>query len=197
MPSSRSSGSSSASGSRAHREYSVCNAAIGGAADGLGSGLGQSDVQDLSLCHQLAQGADGVLDGGVRVDPMLVIEVDAVGTQPLQGALDSGPDVRRAAVEGSGATAGVRDEAELRRHHDTVAPPLQSAADEFLVRVGAVDLGGVDVRDAELESPADRAERLSVAAARVEVIAGHRHRAQSYAGDVESAQRNVFHGNVP
>jgi len=68
---------------------------------------------------------------------VLVVEVDAVGTQPLQGALNRGPDVRRAAVDHSGASAGVRDEAELRRHHDTVAPPLQSAADKFLVRVGA------------------------------------------------------------
>jgi hypothetical protein len=41
-------------------------------------------VQDLSVGHQLGQGADGVLDGRVRVDPMLVIEIDAVSTQPLQ-----------------------------------------------------------------------------------------------------------------
>jgi len=53
-------------------------------------------VQDLALGHQLGQGADGVLDGRVRVDPVLVVEVDAVGAQPLQGPLDRGPDVRRA-----------------------------------------------------------------------------------------------------
>ena len=102
--------------------------------------------------------------GRVRVDPVLVVEVDAVGAQPLQGAFDRGPDVRRAAVEHSGATAGVRDEAELRRQHDTVAAPFEGAADEFLVRVGAVDLGGVDVGDAQLECSLDGADRLGVAA---------------------------------
>jgi hypothetical protein len=78
-----------------------------GAADRLGSGLGQPDVQDLAFGHQLGQGADGVLDGRAGVDPVLVVEVDAVGTQPLQRALDGGPDVRRAAVEHSGACACV------------------------------------------------------------------------------------------
>ena len=158
-----------------------------GAADRGGAGLGQADVQDLALGDQLGQGADGVLDGRVRVDPVLVVEVDAVGTQPLEGALDRGADVRRAAVEHSGAAAGVRDEAELRRHHDIVATPLEGAADEFLVGVGAVDLGGVDVGDAQVECPLDGADRLGVAAVRVEVIAGHRHRAESDARDVKSA----------
>ena len=168
-----------------------------GAADRFGSGLGQADVQDLSLGHQLGQGADGVLDGSVRVYPVLVVEIDAVGTQPPQGALDRGPDVRWAAVERSGASAGVRDEAELRRHHDIVAASLEGAADELLVRVGAVDLGGVDVGDAQLQGSLDGADRLGVAAARVEVVAGHRHRAEPDARDVESAQRNVLHDSEP
>ena len=105
-----------------------------GAADRCGAGLGKADVQDLSLGNQLGQGADGVLDRGVRVDPVLVVEVDAVGAQPLQGAFDRDPDVRRAA-EHSGAAAGVRDEAELRRQHDIVAPSRERAADELLVGV--------------------------------------------------------------
>src|SRR5881397_2652179 len=86
-----------------------------------------------------------------------------------------------------GATAGVGDEAELRRKHDAVAASLEGAADEFLVRVGAVDLGGVDVGDAQLECSLDGADRLGVAARRVEVVAGHRHRAKSDARDVNSA----------
>ena len=63
---------------RGDRVYGV------GAADRFGAGLGQADVQDLSFGHKLGQGADGVLDGRVGVDPVLVVEVDAVGAQPLQ-----------------------------------------------------------------------------------------------------------------
>ncbi len=153
-------------------------------------------MQDLPPGHQLGQGADGVLDGSVRVDAVLVVEVDAVGTQPLQGALDGRPDVRRAAVEHPRAFAGVRDQPELRRYDDIVAAPLEGAADEFLVRVGAVDLRGVDVGDAQVECSVDGADGFGVAAVRVEVVAGHRHRAESDARDVESVQRNVLHGNV-
>jgi len=82
----------------------------------------------------------------------------------------------------------VRDEAELRRERDIVAAALEGAADEFLVHVGAVDLGGVDVGDAQLDCSLDGAHRLGVAARRVEVVAGHRHRPESDARDVKSAE---------
>jgi hypothetical protein len=41
-------------------------------------------VQDLALGDQVGQCADGVLDRGARVDAVLVVEIDAVGPQPLQ-----------------------------------------------------------------------------------------------------------------
>ena len=167
-----------------------------GAADGCGAGLGQADEADLALSDQLGQGADGVLDGRVRVDPVLVVQVDVVGAEPLQGTLDRDADVRRAAIEDAGAATGVRDEAELRRQHDLVAAALDGPADEFLVAEGAVDFGGVEVRDAQVHRPVDGANRLGVAAFPDVVVAGHRHGAESYPGDVESADRDVLHGDL-
>ena len=70
-----------------------------GAADRAGAGLGQADVEDLTLAHQLGQHAGSVLDGSARVDAVLVVQVDAVGAQPRQRALDSSTDVGRAAVD--------------------------------------------------------------------------------------------------
>ena len=152
MPSSRSSGSTPASGSRVHSEYSDCSAVIGWTAWARrmvsDPGLGQADVADLALGHEFGQGADGVLDGRVRVDPVLVVEVDVVGAEPLQGSLEGGADVRRAAVEVTGATAGVGDHAELGGQHDLVAAVPDGPADEFLVGERPVDLGGVDQGDA-------------------------------------------------
>ena len=92
-----------------------------GAADRAGAGLGQADVADLAFGDQFGQGADRLLDGRVRIDTVLVVQVDVVGAEPLQGALDRDADVRRAAVGDAGAAAGVGDDAELRRHHDLVA----------------------------------------------------------------------------
>jgi len=77
-----------------------------------------------------------------------------------------------------------------------VAAVLDRPADEFLVGVGTVDLGGVEVGDAEVQRPLDGANRLGIAAGADVVVARHRHGAESYAGDVESADRNVLHGNV-
>ena len=54
------------------------------AADRGGAGLGQPDVADLALGDELRQGADGVLDGGLRIDAVLVVQIDVVGAQPLQ-----------------------------------------------------------------------------------------------------------------
>lgn len=59
---------------------------------------------------------------------------------------------------------------------------------------GAIDLGGVDVRDAEVQSPVDGADRLAVIqAAAGGVGAGHGHGAQTDARDIEPAQGNVLH----
>ena len=112
----------------------------------------------------------------------------------LQGALDRGADVRRAAVDDAGAAAGVGDEAELRRHHDLVAAALDGRADQFLAVERAVDLGGVDVGDAQVQRAVDGADRLGVVEASADgVEAGHGHGAESDAGDVQTAERNVLH----
>src|SRR3954447_1220594 len=90
----------------------------------------------------------------------------------------------------------MRYDAELRRHYHPVAPTLDRPADELLVVVGAVDLGGVEVGDAQVQSPVDGASRLRVATLPDVVVAGHRHGAESYARDIEPTDRDVLHGGV-
>ena len=150
-------------------------------------GLGQSEVADLALAHQVGHSPDGVLDRSVRVDPMLVVQVDVVSAEALQGALDGGADVRRGAVDHAGSASGVRHQAELRRHHDLIAATLDRPPDQFLVEEGAVDLGGVEVGDAQIQRPVDGADRLDLAAFTGVVVAGHRHGAQADPGDVQLA----------
>jgi hypothetical protein len=162
--------------------------------DCCGAGLGKADVADLALDHQLGQGADGVFDGCLRVDPVLVVQVDVVGAEPLQRPLDCDADARGAAVEDTGAATRVRDDAELRCEYDLGAAALDGPADQLLVVEGAVDLGGVEVGDAKVQRPMDGADGLAVAALCDVVVAGHRHGAESNAGDGKSADRDVFHG---
>ena len=55
-----------------------------GAADRLRARLRQAEVPDLAFRDQLPDGAGDVLDRHVRVDAVLVEQVDAIGPQPLQ-----------------------------------------------------------------------------------------------------------------
>ena len=117
--------------------------------------------------RRAGEGADRVLDGSVRIDAVLVVEVDVVGAQPSERSLDRGADVGRTAVEMERTTPGVGDHAELGGQHHLVAAIGDGPTDQLLVGVGAVDLSGVDEGDSQVERPVDGPDRLGVVAARL------------------------------
>ena len=100
MPSSSSAGRISSSGSRQNSEYSLCSAVTGCTAWArrivADAGLGHPEVVDLAGLDELLDGAGDVLDRDVGVDAVLVEQVDGVGPQPTQRAVDGGADVRPA-----------------------------------------------------------------------------------------------------
>jgi hypothetical protein len=59
--------------------------------------LGQAEVLDLALCDQVADRAGDVLDGNLRVDPVLIEEIDRLDAEPLERAVYSLADVVRPA----------------------------------------------------------------------------------------------------
>ena len=87
-------------------------------------------------------------------------------------------------------------DAELRREDDVVAAVGDRGADKLLVLAGAVHVGGVEERDAELGGAVDRADRLLVVRGAVELR--HAHAAEAEGGDVEAvAERAVVHVEAP
>src|SRR5688572_27887650 len=114
------------------------------------SRLRQAEVLHLSLLGQVLDGARHVLDGHLRVDAVLIVEVDAVRLQASQLGLRYPLDVFGAAVETPALAARCDLEAELGGNDDTVAKRRQGLADELLTHEGAVDLGGVEERDTAL-----------------------------------------------
>jgi hypothetical protein len=142
-------------------------------------------------------GDTGVFDRSLRVDAVLVVKVDVVGAEPPEGTLERGADVCGAAVETPRAAAGVGDETELRRENDVVATILDRACDEFLVGEGAVDLRGVDERDAEVEPTMDRADGFFIVGARAGVGGRHAHSAETDAADIKRSQVDVLHRCAP
>ena len=161
-----------------------------GSADGVDACFGEAEVEDLALVDQLCDRACGLLDRRVPVDTVLVVQVDVVGTEAGQRSLDGGADVGRAAVDRAGDhPIAVRDEAELGGDDDVVAAALQCPADDLLTVEWAVDLGSVEMGDAEVEGAVDRADGLRVVdGAFAGVRARHGHGAEADAGDVEASE---------
>ena len=85
-------------------------------------------------------------------------------------------------------------EAELGGDRHLVAAALDRTSDEFLAVEGPVDLGGVDVGDAELDGAVDGADRLGVVERSASGVgAGHGHGAKADAGDHEVTEVCVLH----
>ena len=163
MPSSSSVGRISVSGSpppqrvlaleRRHRLDGVR------ATNRLRAGLRQPEVPDLALLNQLLHRSRDVLDGHVRIDAVLIEQVDRLDLEPPERSLGDFPDVRRPAVQAARLPAS------------NVNPNLvaittrsrngrQGFADQLFVDVRAVGFGGVEERHASLDGRPNQGDHL-------------------------------------
>ena len=137
MPSSRTVGRISSSGSRLHNEYSVCSAAIGCTACArrivCGAASDRPEPAHLAFAHQLRHRAHRVLDRRVGIDAMLVVEVDRVDAEAVEARVARLANVFGLTVDALESAVGVAHVAELRRDDHAVAPPADRAADELFV----------------------------------------------------------------
>jgi hypothetical protein len=136
--------------------------------------FGEAEVLHLALPYQLLYRAGYIFDGHVRVDAMLVVQVDGFDPEPPKRALGHLPDVLWPAVEHLLSRGGIEVEAELGGDHHPIAERLERLADDLLV-LCAVDLGGVKECHAALDSRPDQRDRLLLVGLRaVAVTQSHR-----------------------
>ena len=90
-----------------------------GAADGLHARFGEAEVLDLAFLNQFLHRARHVFDGHVRVDAVLIEQVDDVDLEPLERAFDGLLDVLRPAVQARRTRP--RDRLPLRSNPNLVA----------------------------------------------------------------------------
>jgi hypothetical protein len=114
---------------------------------------------------------------------VLVVEVDDVDLQAAEAGLGAGPHVLRPAVDDPATVRRVR-ERELGGQLNLVAAPGQRLADQFLVVAGAVDVGGIEEGDAEVEGARDGGQRLLAVGGAVHLA--HPHAAQAEGRDDEA-----------
>ena len=162
------------------------------------SRLGETEIAHLPLLDELGHRADRLLDRRVRVDAVLVVDVDVVGAEPLQRSVAGGEDVLAVAADAQSLALLGADVPELRREHDFVAPALDRAAHEPLVLERPVRVSRVEEVDAELERAVDRRDRLALVRRSVEL--GHTHAPEAQRGGLEAlrAEATRLHdGNLP
>ena len=152
------------SGSRAHSEYSLCTAVIGCTAYARRSSvvvhLGQAQVADLALGDQLGHGADGLLDlRGLR-RAVQVVQVDHVHAQPGQRRLAGPLDVAALAADDPLVSPPARSMPNFVASCTSSRRRADGPADQHLVVPGAVGVGRVEERHAEVERPVDGGDRL-------------------------------------
>ncbi len=109
----------------------------------------------LASLDQVLHRAGDVLDRHGGIDPVLVEEVDGLDLETLERALNSLLDMHWTTVEAVPTAVRVDPESELGGDHHPVPEGCEGLTDELLVGEGAVDLGGVEERDAELDGGAD------------------------------------------
>ncbi len=149
-------------------------------------------VEHLALAHEIVEGAQHLVERGLMVDVMDVVDVDVVGLQPFQAGLDLLLDVQ---PRHAGVVGPVAHRVEHLGGDDRVVPPsLQRLAQHRLRRAADIGVGGVEERPAGLEHGAHHARRFGLIGA---VAEGHR--AEADLGDFEAgtAEASIVHSLTP
>src|SRR5690349_4351932 len=102
-----------------------------GAPDRLRAGLREAEMFHLAALNQLLYRARDLLDRHVRIDAMLVQQIDGVQFQPLERTIDDLPDVLGPAVE---VWKCLHVESELRRDDHLAAYRGEGFAQELFIR---------------------------------------------------------------
>ena len=157
--------------------------------------LGQAQVADLALGHELGHRADGLLDLGRLRRAVQVVQVDDLDAEPGQRRLAGPLHVVVLAADDAVRVARRPVDAELGSQLHLVAPVRDAPADQDLVVARAVDVGGVDERHAQVERAIDGDDRLVPVGGAVPLA--HPHAAQSLGGHGEIAEFGGAHVCVP
>ena len=152
--------------SRLNSEYSVCSAAIGCTA--TARRIVSAEASDSPRWRTLPAATSSAMAptvssmGTSGIGAVQVVEVDVVEAEPGERAVDraahvlgAAVDLAHAGLDGTGA-----EDAELGGDDRVVAARRDGLPDDLLADVRAVDVGGVEHRDAEVESPVDRLRRV-------------------------------------
>ena len=148
-----------------------------GATDGACAGFRQSPVQYLSLLHQILDRAGDLFHRHVRIDTVLVQEVDTVCTQPPERPFHRTADMVGSAVE-CGRLAFLHAEAELRTDFYLVTERGECFADPLFAGIRSILLRRIEKGHTLVVSTPDQGNHIPFFIFPA-IIAYHRQAAQT------------------
>src|ERR1700726_1080301 len=111
-----------------------------GAPQCLRRSFGESQVANLTLSHQLRHGADSLLNRSIRIDAVLVIEVNGFNPQAPKAGFTGLAHIIGLAVEPAyRRILRVTDNPKLRGENNLVPLALDGFSDKFFILEGAID----------------------------------------------------------
>ena len=160
-----------------------------------GHQVGKPDIANLSLSHQVVERTQRLLEGGVAVPSVHLVQIDVIGLEPTKAALDLPQDVhagRAAPVE-----VLTHRQPDFGGQHDLLPDALQGVAQECLALPTAIDVGRVDEIDAMIQRELHHPVRLILAQVAhvhlaAELHAAERHFAHDQAGMSQCSVPHVF-----
>ncbi len=138
-----------------------------------GAVVGAPGIADLARVHEFAQSLECFFHGRLRVGTVLIVQIDVVGTQPLQTYL---APLQDAPAQYPGPIRLLwRTRGELGRHHHLVAPTPQRPPQVLLGVPSSVDLGRVEVCHSRFERGRHHRPRSRLVQLHPEVVAAQAH----------------------
>ncbi len=148
----------------------------------FGTRFRKAEVFHLALPDQFRHGAHRIFDRNVRIDAMLIEQVDDIDAKAFEGGFGNGAHIFRAAVRAhhhlACRFAGVDFETELGGDDHLVAIGLQAFADEDFIVVRPINLCRIEKGDAEFDGAVQRCNCAALIAGRA-IGMGHAHAAEA------------------
>ena len=145
--------------------------------------FGHPKVLHLALLNQLFHRPGHVFDGHVRVNAMLIEQINRLDLEPLERGFDNLSDVLGLAVQAA-LLAAIAIESELGGDDHLPTERSEGFADEFLVGEGAIDFGGVEERDALFDSRPNQGDHRLFISSRT-IAKAHAHAAETESRDLQ------------
>lgn len=154
-------------------------------ADGGWGCFAEAEGLDFSGLDEFFHSADCFFDGYFGIDSVLVVEVDLLDAEALEGCVAGLAHVLGATANATVFRVAAADDAELGGNLDLVAPSSDRFSDELLIGSRSVHVGGVEELDTAIEGGVYKLDRFLWGAVSVELA--HAHAAKAHAGDFDRA----------